>query len=70
MDDQQIRLACLKLARPDTLVNPDGQAIVERAKVFETYVKGDVADTPDGPAAKRRSTRHGDTAISAPPTKT
>jgi ABC-type glycerol-3-phosphate transport system permease component len=37
---------------------------------FEAYVKGDVADTPEGPAAKRRTTRHGDTAISAPPTKT
>lgn len=70
MDDKQIRLACLKLARPDNLSNPDGQTIVERAKVFEDYVLSNVADTPDGPAARRRSTRHGDTAISAPPIKT
>lgn len=38
MDERQIRLACLKLARPDQVVNPDAQQIMERAQAFYDFV--------------------------------
>lgn len=38
MTPEEIRLACLKLARPDVTQNPDAELILARAKAFEVYV--------------------------------
>lgn len=45
----RLRLECLRLARPDGVMNPDANQIVERAKTFLAFV---TADKPEGPAPK------------------
>lgn len=41
MNPEEIRLECLRLARPDGLKDPDGRQIVERARLFLAFVKED-----------------------------
>lgn len=41
MTPQQLRLECLKIARPADVRDVDANWLVEKAKVLETYVKGD-----------------------------
>jgi hypothetical protein len=53
MDDATIRLNCLKIARPDNVINPDAQQIVERAQKFYQFVtQVPVADKAEAPADK------------------
>lgn len=62
---RDIRLACLKLAKPESMSNADDAGrIVARARLFESYVlegQESAADNPEGPAARRRTARHADT---------
>ena len=55
MDDVSIRLACLKLARPDGITNPDAQAIIDRAEKFVAFVKTVTPTDIAGPAVKRKT---------------
>lgn len=55
MDDTSIRLACLKLARPDGITNPDAQAIIDRAGKFVAFVKMVTPADIVGPAVKRNT---------------
>ena len=50
MDDPTIRLTCLKIARPDGVMNPDAKQIIERATAFYEFVVSTKADKPEGPA--------------------
>lgn len=62
MTENDYRLECLKLAIPKDLANPDVNKIIERAKAFEAYVKGDgYATAPsDSPKRQARKTGQGD----------
>lgn len=52
MDDTTIRLNCLKIARPDNILNPDAQPIIERAQKFYEFVtQVPKADKVEAPAA-------------------
>jgi len=53
MTDQEIRLECLKLARPDGVLDPDGNKIVERARVFLAFVT-ETAEAKRGPGRPRK----------------
>lgn len=46
MDEKQIKLACLKLARPDGVMNPDPKHIIERAQAFYDFVNADKVEAP------------------------
>ncbi len=51
MDDHTLRLTCLKIARPDGVMNPDAKQIIDRANAFYEFVtKATEADKPEGPA--------------------
>lgn len=50
MDDATIRLTCLKIARPDGVMNPDAKQIIERANAFYEFVVSTKADTAQAPA--------------------
>ena len=71
-DDKSIRLACLKLARPDQTINPDAQQIIDRAEMFfkfvvretysttlSTFTKADTAQAPAPSLSTGRRPRQG-----------
>jgi hypothetical protein len=38
VDDHTLRLNCLKIARPDGVMNPDAKQIIDRANAFYQFV--------------------------------
>lgn len=60
MTENDYRLECLRLAIPKDLANPDVTKIIDRAKAFEQYVKGDgyAAQAPSE-SPKRQSRKPG-----------
>lgn len=55
MDDPTIRLSCIKLARPDGVMNPDATQIIARAEAFYEFVTQATelpADKVETPASK------------------
>ena len=59
MTEHDYRLECLRLALPKDLSNPDVNRIVERAKIFEAYVKGDGYAQAPSESPKRKSPKPG-----------
>lgn len=53
MTDQEIRLECLRIARPDGVMNPAGYEIVERARVFLAFVT-ETVEAKRGPGRPRK----------------
>jgi hypothetical protein len=51
VDDHTLRLTCLKIARPDGVMNPDAKQIIERANAFYQFVtQATEADKAQAPA--------------------
>lgn len=66
MTEHDYRLECLRLAIPRDLANPDVSKIIERAKAFEAYVKGDGYAQAPSESLKRQARKTGQGDVSPP----